>query len=285
MILSNPVSSLLVVTLFSGIAWVPLFQTVSEHYMEKDLALVSTLIFALSPFTLLFSTVAYAEGLFLLLSLCSWLLFLHNRFLAATFVATLSAATRPVGLLLALPIFLKVINIRSIKHYSEKLAILIIPIFGYLSAWLNGWLYTGNFYAIIMVNDWNTMYSFLTFITRIFPNFLLTSFSMITQYLMIHPLLPYFVILFLTLTPIMGAYLFKIDRELAVYSLAYYLSILVFGAILSIPRYLSFIFPLWLNPNISRKIMRKRLLIPYLILSVSITIILWIGFIGGIFVG
>jgi Gpi18-like mannosyltransferase len=285
LILANPVSSLLIVTLVSGIAWVPLFQNISEHYMEKDLALISTLIFALSPFTSLFSTVAYAEGLFLLLSLASWWLSLQNRFLEATIFATLSAATRPVGLLLALPIFLKAINTRRIKHFSKKFVILIAPILGYFSAWVNGWLVTGNFYAIVMVDDWNTMYSFLTFITKIFPNYLLDSFSMITRYLTVHPLLLPFVILFLILTPIMGVYLIRIDRELAVYCLAYYLGILVFGAILSIPRYLSFIFPLWLSPIISKKITRNRLLIPYFVLSVVITIMLWLGFINGIFVG
>ncbi len=285
LVLVNPVSSLLVITLLSGIAWVPLFQAISEHYMGKDLAFASTLIFALSPFTLLFSTVAYAEGLFLLLSLGSWWLCLNSRFWAATIVATLSAATRPVGLLLALPIFLKALKTQRVKHFSEKLVILVAPGLGYLSAWVNGWLFTGNFYAIVMVNEWETMYSFLTFVTRILPNYLLDSFSMIIQYITIHPLLPYFILLFLILVPIMGSRLVRIDRELAIYSLAYYGGILIFGAILSIPRYFSFLFPLWLNPNISRVITGKRLLIPYLTLSVAITIMLWLSFLNGIFVG
>ncbi|MGD0804689.1 MAG: hypothetical protein ABSA11_11530 [Candidatus Bathyarchaeia archaeon] len=283
--LANPVSSLLIVTLLSGVAWVPLFQAISEHYMEKRLALVSTLIFALSPFTLLFSTVAYAEGLFLLLSLGSWWLCLKGRFGSATIVATVSATTRPVGLLLALPIFLKALKTKRIKHISEKLYILAAPGLGYLSAWVNGWLVTGNLYAIIMVNEWGTMYSFFTFITRLLPVYLLGSFSMITQYLTINPLLPYFIMLFLILTPITIIYFIRIDKELAIYSLTYYIGILVFGAILSIPRYFSFLFPLWLTPSISRAFSGKRILIPYLILSVAITIILWLSFLNGVFVG
>ena len=283
--LGNPVSSLLIVTLLSGVAWVPMFQAISEHYMEKRLALVSTLIFALSPFTLLFSTLAYAEGLFLLLSLASWWLCLKGRFASATIIAALSAATRPVGLLLALPIFLKAMKTKRIKHTFEKLFILATPGLGYLSAWVNGWLVTGNLYAIIMVNEWGTMYSFFTFVTRLLPVYLLGSFSLITQYLIVNPLLPYFIILFLFLTPIISIYLTRIDKELAIYSLAYYAGILVFGAILSIPRYFSFIFPLWLNPNISRAFSWKRVMIPYLILSGVITILLWLSFLNGVFVG
>jgi hypothetical protein len=253
--------------------------------MEKRLALVSTLIFALSPFTLLFSTVAYAEGVFLLLSLGSWWLCLNDRFGSATIVAAFSAATRPVGLLLALPICLKALKTKRIKHISEKLFIFIAPSFGYLSAWVNGWLITGNLYAIIMVNEWGTMYSFFTFLTRLLPVYLLGSFSIITQYLTVNPLLPYFIILFLILTPIISICLTRIDKELAIYSLTYYAGILVFGAILSTPRYFSFLFPLWLNPSISRAFLGKRVIIPYLTLSVVITIVLWLSFLNGVFVG
>jgi hypothetical protein len=283
--LANPVSSLLIVTLLSGIAWVPLFQAISEQYMNKELALVSTLIFALSPFTFLFTTVAYSEGLFLLLTLGSWWLCLNSKFGEATIIATISAAVRPMGFLIALPIFLKASKTQRVKKVLEKMVILTSPTLGYLSAWINGWLVTGNFFAIITVNEWSSMYSVLTFVIKILPNYLIGSFSLITQNIPVHPLLPYFILISLILTPIIIARLRHIDRGLAVYTVTYFAGILIFGAILSIPRYISFMFPLWINPNLTRSVMSRNLVVPYLMLSLAITIVLWLGFLSGIFVG
>jgi len=78
-----PAESMVAVAFLAGVTWVPLFQQVCERYMSRSAALSATLLFALSPVSLVFTSVAYSEGLFLSLTLASWAFCQNRRYLQA----------------------------------------------------------------------------------------------------------------------------------------------------------------------------------------------------------
>jgi hypothetical protein len=75
-----------------------------------------------------------------------------------------------------------------------------------------------------------------------------------------------------------------IDRGLVLYCLAYLAGVFAFGAVVSLPRFVAVLFPLWLPVGGLLGERRWRII---LIAAVSavICLILWAGFIGGVFVG
>ena len=88
LLFQNPVVSIALCALMFGVLWIPFFQLIAEKYMSKQAALASTLLFALSPYVFLFTSVAYSEGLFLFFTLSAWYLFKKGK------VALCSSACR-----------------------------------------------------------------------------------------------------------------------------------------------------------------------------------------------
>jgi hypothetical protein len=78
----------------------------------------------------------------------------------------------------------------------------------------------------------------------------------------------------------------NMDRELLMYSVAGYVGILVFGAIVSFPRFVSVLFPLWLPLTANLSLGKKQsflvgtILIAFLVLSID----MWVSFLNGQFV-
>jgi hypothetical protein len=59
------------------------------------------------------------------------------------------------------------------------------------------------------------------------------------------------VVLFLPLSVLLIRSLSKVDRELAIYSATYFAGIVAFGSLASLPRFVSFLYPIWI-PAIRR---------------------------------
>ena len=91
---------------------------------------------------------------------------------------------------------------------------------------------------------------------------------------------------FLLVTPILIYAVIKMEKSLAAYSTVYVLSILLFGAVDSIPRFFSFCFPLWLAVGIM--LFRRRnakLAVPVIfVLFGVLSVYLWQNFLNGIFI-
>jgi hypothetical protein len=77
-----------------------LLYRLTVELLGLPLARRATLYLAISPLAFIFSTV-YAESLFLLLAVATFLLAEHGRFVRACVVAALATLTRPVGIMLA----------------------------------------------------------------------------------------------------------------------------------------------------------------------------------------
>lgn len=232
LIINDILESAAICSLIFGVAWIPLFQAVAEHYMTREAASRTTLLAAFFPYIFLFTTVAYSESLFLFACIASWYFYLNHKTLNASLLAVVATITRMVGIIIALPMFLDMLHQRERK----RLLYFLIPSMA-LFAWLSYcFVETGDWLASITSQSkyWN-MYSF--------PKWLV---NIISTQRMIEIPSEISGIIMIILTSILIYYGRKVDWRLTVYSVASFLVILYFGAMWSISRYLSFIFPVWI---------------------------------------
>lgn len=283
-LLGGTLVALIVCGLVTGVLWVPIYQSVAEHYMGRGAAMVSAFIFALSPFTLLFTTVAYSEGLFLLATLAAWKFYLDKRYLPASFAAAGATLIRIPGFLIALPMFLGLLFSR--ESDSKRRAVLVaLPTVAALLAWGAYMGFSaGDPLAIIHITEWSAMYNLLTYISTILPIGGAAALSFPVAGLEIHWLLPVSIWFSILLLPLLVWRVARMDRALAAYCFVYLVSIFAFGAVVSYPRFMSVLFPIWLP--FSGLVARRRWMIPILVVtSVASCLILWLGFVSGVFVG
>jgi hypothetical protein len=277
------IPALVVSSLVLGVLWVPLFQSVAEHYSGKTAALVGALLFALSPFTLLFTTVAYSEGLFLFATLAAWRLYLGKSYLPASIAAAAAALVRVPGFLIVLPMVAGLLGSPG-GGGRVKAALIGAPTALALLGWAAFMGARGDPLAILHTTEWSGMYTLPTFFLSVLPAGGLNALSLPVAYLNVHWLLPPAVWGSVLLLPLPLRRLWAMDRSLGVYSLAYLAGVFAFGAAVSAPRFLSVLFPLWL-PFSDAIAARRWVLAPLIAGYILVCGVLWAGFLGGVFVG
>jgi hypothetical protein len=239
-LIGNFAASQVIIASIFGVLWIPLFQLVAEHYLSQEEAFSATLIAALFPTVFLFSSVGYSEGLFLTLTLSSWFLYLKEKHLFASVAVAGTSLTRPFGIILIVPMFLECV-IR--KQFRD--ALLYISAGLAQVAWFcYGWLKTGNFLAVLEAQKYWSNRKFLT--QYVMPTLFQTS-SPFSFNLPCNEAFVGFVFCLLAIFILLIAKVSKLDWKLAVYSVLAFFVAVLFGNIQSYPRYLSFIFPVWLT--------------------------------------
>ena len=135
--IQNSAVSLIICSLFFGILWVPIYQLVAEMYLNKKAAFLSTLLFALSPYVFLFTTVAYSEGLLLFWVLSAWLLFKKDKVALASASAAVAVLSRAVGIIIIIPMILE--TIKNKKPHRIRNLCAMLPshrgVFGMVKLW------------------------------------------------------------------------------------------------------------------------------------------------------
>jgi Gpi18-like mannosyltransferase len=283
-IFNNQLFSMFAIVFTFGILWIPIFQKISEKYMNKREALISTLLYAFSPYVFLFTTVIYTEGIYLFFVLLTWFYFEKRDVNKTIFFASISTLIRPVGFLIIIPLILYNIYENKDNRFIQTIKMLFPFIV------LFGWFYyckvsSGDWFASIKTSEWNEMYNFYTWIKIIIPKLVISSLLFPVPWLNQHVLSPLFIIFSITITPFLIYKLFKTDKYAGVYSVIYFTSILGIGAVVSNPRFLSFLFPVWMIG--SQKLLQSRIsklstiIIP---LFFIISLIFWYAFITGTFI-
>ena len=249
-----------------GVAWIPFFQAIAEHYMTREVASRVTLLAAFFPYVFLFTTLAYSESLFLFACVACWYFYQNEKMLKANILAAVATVTRMVGIIIVLPMFLDLLHRRERKRL---LYTLIPPIA--LFAWLSYcFVNTGDWFASITAQNkyWN-MYSFPIWLVNFISN---------QRWTEIPSELSGVILIILTSNLIY--YGRKVDWRLTIYSVTSFLVILCFAYMWSISRYLSFIFPIWIaldTRNLQGK-WRNILTAALCILFFSIAFFLWYRF-------
>jgi hypothetical protein len=231
------------VSFIFGVFWLPLYQSISERYVDVDEALVSTLMFASFPQAFLFTTVAYSESLFLFTTLATWLLYLRGKTFGACVVACFATLTRPYGIAIVLPIFLDLLRRRG----WMKLPLVSLPV-----ASLSGWLW----YSFMKTGDYLARQSAAqkfwvgqpwqldNWMQELFPLLGLEPASRMIG----TPIVGYvFLVPFTALAGYLIFRSFDLDWLLGIYGITMLAAILSIAAPLSSARLISLIFPLWLN--------------------------------------
>ncbi len=275
--------ALVVCNLVAGLLWVPVYQSVAEHYIGREIAIVSALLFALSPFTLLFTTVAYSEGLFLFTTLLAWRLFQDKKYLPASLAAAVSTLIRIPGFLIALPMFIDLLS-SKVGSDRRKAFLMILPTVSVLLAWVTYMgLSAGDPLAIIHTTEWSSNYNLLTYLSTVLPSGV-AAISFPGTGLDLHMLLPIAVWFSILLPPFLVWRVARIDRNLAIYCTAYIASMFAFGGLVSYPRFMTVLFPLWF-PFSALVVRGKWVAFTIIAVSVITCLILWLGFVSGVFVG
>jgi hypothetical protein len=280
--LGGAIPALVISCLVLGVLWVPLFQSVAEHYSGKTAALLGSMLFALSPFTLLFTTVAYSEGLFLFTTLAAWRLYIGKRYLPASVAAAAAALVRVPGFLIVLPMAVGLLG--STDGGRVKAALIGVPTALVLSGWVAFMGLSGDPLAILHTTEWSGMYTLLVYFTRVLPTGGLEALSFPVAHLNIHWFLPLAIWGSVFLLPPPMRRLWAIDRSLGIYSLAYLAGVFASGAAVSAPRFLAVLWPLWL-PFSEVTAAKRWTLAPLIAGFILVCGALWAGFLGGFFVG
>jgi len=273
----KPLLTIVLFSTFVGILWIPLYQLIAELYLDRAQALKSTLLFAFFPYVFLFTTIVYSESLFLFSTLGAWYFFKREHFLVSIIFVSIATIARPPGLLILFPIVLEIVReyMGGISPKRRYILYLVFPILSFFS-----WL----LYCKIMVNDWFAPFTRSAWDNM--PSFfrlLLTQWSY-KDVQFLHNTLHIWV--FLLLTPILIYALRQLDRSLGSYSAVYYLGVMAFGGLLSVPRFISFLFPIWFPLTLKLSQVKKSNVITILICTVFCVVgfFLWNEFLDGEFV-
>jgi hypothetical protein len=261
-------ASLVLSSIIFGVAWIPFFQAIAEHYMTREAASRTTLLTAFFPYVFLFTTVAYSESLFLFATVASWYFYLNREKFKTSLLAAVATITRMVGIIIVLPMFLDMLSQRERK----RLLYFLVPTMALFSWLAYCFINTGDWLASITAQDkyWN-MYTF--------PRWLIYFVS--TRRMIDAPSEIAGVILII-LTCILIYCGRGVDWRLTIYSVASFLVILYFAAMWSITRYLSFIFPIWIFLG-TRALQHKRsniLTAALCIAFLPIALLLWYRFLN-----
>ena len=236
--------SMALISFLAGVMWIPIYQTIAERYMDVREAFTSTCIFASFPQVFLFTTIAYSEPLFLLTTLAAWLLYLRGRILGSCVLACFATLTRPYGILIVLPIFLGLLK----RKFWKRVPLISLPIASLLGWFLYSFFKTGNYFAFLNAQEYwkgmpwqpkNWIQGFLLPQLGIEPTIQATTpLTPFSVYILLAP--------FIALTACLIIMSFKADWRLGFYGIGMFGMILYFGTPLSMPRFLPFIFPVWL---------------------------------------
>jgi hypothetical protein len=264
------ISALAISTLFAVLSTVA-FQKVAESYLPKEKALKATLLYFLFPIAFVFSTVCYTEPVFLLFSILSWYFHLLRRRFESALSMALTTVSRPNGILVTIPIAYDCLRKKKVKDLSY----LLFPVSTLLGWSLYGYLITGDMLVLLDArSQWETERT--RFVWAEFSKLIRGETSVIST------LRPYlfagiaglgFIALILSLS--YGAW--RLDRALGLYCFASTLAIICFGistSYVSIPRFLSFLFPLGLGLNFKNRLLFVAILICFLALDY----VAWLAF-------
>ena len=285
--LQSPMVSLALTASVFGVLWIPLYQLLAETYIGKEAALLSALLLAFSPYLFLFTTVAYSEGLLLFFVLGAWLLFRKGKLLVASVFAVVAPLARTMGILVVFPLLYD--SLKQKTHRIRNVSFSLLPIAS-LTAWFVSFGFSaGDFLAPMHTSEWSGMYSFRTLLTDGIPRYGMKAIFEAPYQASPIPsnwLLPVAVGSALLFPLLLFYSTMKKGKPLWLYAAAGYCGILLFGALVSTPRFVSVLFPLWipLTAGFSRN--KKSIAIAGFMAALFyvVALDLWISFLSGQFV-
>ena len=285
--LQNPMVSIVLTALVFGVLWIPIYQLIAEDYMGKKAALISALLVAFSPYLFVFTTVAYSECLLLFFVLVAWFLSKKGKILGASAFAAVAPLTRTMGILVVLPMIYY--GVKQKTHRIRNVLLSLIPIVS-LTAWFTSFgIIAGDVLAPVHTTEWSQLYSVRTLLTDGIPRY---GMKAILEALAValpvptHWLLPVAVVIALLFPLLLFYVTWKKNRLLWIYAVAGYCGILLFGALVSMPRYIAVLFPLWIVLTASFSESKRSIVVATILMGIFyvVALDLWTSFLNGQFI-
>jgi len=270
-----------------GVVWIPIYQLLAESYIGKKAALLSTILLAFSPYLFVFTTVAYSEGLLLFFVLTAWLLFKKGKLLGSTAFAIIAPLTRIMGIIVVFPMLYY--SLKQKAHRIRNVILCLLPVASLIVWFASLGIFMGDYLAPVHTTEWKDLYSFRTLLTQGIPQHgikvilnAILQFPPVTS----HWLLPFAVIFALIFPLVMLYSIWKIDKSLWIYALAGYVGILCFGALVSTPRFVAVLFPLWIPLTARLSGSKKSIIITAVVAGAFFVVALdlWFSFLNGEFI-
>lgn len=261
--------SAFMLSIILGLASFPIFQAIAEAYMSRSEALSGTILMSFFPYIFLFTTVAYPESLFLIAVLATWFFYLKNRIFYASLCSMVAVLTKTYGILIVLPMFIDLIIRRNWKGAILALtpaliiSIIVLP-------------FTHQDLLILLAEEINTATWAVTreslgfFWLRDYIVPIFTESRPMAFFHFFHA----FALAFVILTGYLAINSAKTDWRLGIYSIAMFTIIIIFGFVNGLPRYIAFIFPIWLVVRVKN----PAILLPIIFLFYIHSLILWYQF-------
>jgi hypothetical protein len=286
-VLQSPMISLVLTASVFGILWIPLYQLFAEGYIGKKAALFSAILLAFSPYLFVFTTVAYSEGVLLFFVLCAWLLLKRGKMFSVSAIAIVAPLIKTMGILVILPMLY--VSLKQRTNRVRNVLLSLLPVVSLLAWFAYLGFSTGDFLAPIHTSEWAQLYSFRTLLTEGIPRFGMKAILEAPYQIPpipTHWLLPIAVVFSLLLPVLLFFKTWKKDKSLWIYAIAGYGGILYFGALVSLPRFISLLFPLWIPLTAGFSGSKKSIIIAGIIsaLFYIVALDLWFNFLNGIFV-
>jgi hypothetical protein len=148
---------------------------------------------------------------------------------------------------------------------------------------------SGDFLAPVHTTEWNGLYSLGTLVTDGIPRYGVQ--AILEAPYQIPPivtnlLLPISVVCALVIPTLLFYHTWRIDHSLFIYAFFEYGALLVIGALVSAPRFMSFLFPLWIPIGVALSASKKTMVLAVFgtVISYIIGIYLWVSFLDGQFI-
>ena len=253
-----------------ALASLVMFQLVAEQYMARREAMYATMLMATFPYVFVFTTLGYSESLFLLATVSAWYFYKKEQLIASSVMAGIASITRIYGVAILVPVVLDLVRSRNYR----RLTYVLFPL-ALLGLWVAYcYVATGNMFVSWTDESYWVFESKLGLVPTILSQFVMGFKGCCTfdpGLLVSFALFGLFVIM-----------TWKLDQGLGAYSTTVFIALLfvVFDH-LSLLRYLSFIFPLWLTVRVKNPIVATL----GIALFVPMSILLWYYAITLTFVG
>jgi len=232
------------VTQVFAVASIVMFQLTAEIYLPRREAMYSTLLMATFPYVFIFTTLSYSEAVFFFSTIAAWYFYKEGKLSLSTVLAALATLTRVYGILILLPIFLSMRTAKKVNVYY-----FITPVAA-LSAWglyclitvgnalaslaeEGAWVQTGINYGLIPSIVYQGLRGIVMCCTGPSNN------NFDPALLVAVALLPFLIMR-----------LSNIDRSLLAYAGTLFGMLILTAPVISLLRYLSFIFPIWLTVRV-----------------------------------
>src|SRR5208337_3412859 len=253
-----------------------MFQLLAESYMPQREALCATLLMATFPYIFVFTTLSYSEPLFLFSTISAWYLYKKERRTASSMLAGLAAVTKIYGFAIIVPMLLDIVKSRRWRD----LVYVAIPLV-FLASWLLFCYFsTGDIFASLTDEKW-----FTSNISSKFGLIQTIANQLLGRLVGAAPA-PFYIDPPILIALGLFAYLvvksWQVDGSLSAYPLVVFgLTVFVVTNQLSLLRYLTFLFPIWLTMRVKNLFLTAACIIFF----VPLALLLWFYAINVTFIG